>query len=470
MKLYNTQSRKLEILKPFDKDTFKIYACGPTVYDNPTIANLRTFINEDFLRRALLYFDYKVKYVINITDIEDKIIKRSKERGITPKELTKGYEKVFWENVNELNVLKPDKAPHATDPGVIKVMQSIITKLLEKKVAYLSNDGSVYFDISKFEDYGKLSGLNVTGLKPGARVAQDEYDKESAMDFVLWKAKRPGEPSWKAPFGEGRPGWHIECSAMSIMELGEQVDIHAGAVDLVFPHHENEIAQTEAYTGKPFVKYWFHPEHMLINGQRMGKSLGNAYTVRDLIEKFKVEPLALRMLSAQTHYRERLNFTETSIIDAYNALSNLRNDVSKLIAISSNAGKPQEVGPDIEALLVMMQKSFNRALANDLNVPMAMAAMFKGIRELNKISKSQYTESEAKAILEVVFGFDKVLGFGLAKIKAPTVPNMIWAMVEKRTIAKETKDYKLADKLRDDALKEGYVIEDFPDGPRVFKK
>ena len=299
LKLFNTLSRKKEVFKPLRTERVGLYTCGPTVYNYAHIGNLRTYIFEDILRRTLAYGGYKVRHVMNITDVEDKIIRDSQKSGKNIFEFTAPYERAFLEDLEKLGIARAWKYPKATAhvPEMIRLIQT----LLKKGLAY-QTEGSVYFDISKFRNYGRLSRLKKRGLKSGARVSADEYAKDDAQDFALWKAAVPGEPAWQTPFGEGRPGWHIECSAMAMRYLGATLDIHAGGVDLIFPHHENEIAQSEGATGKPFARFFIEGEHLLVDGQKMSKSLGNVFTLRD-IETRHVNPLAFRYLTLTAHYR-----------------------------------------------------------------------------------------------------------------------------------------------------------------------
>jgi cysteinyl-tRNA synthetase len=461
MKLYNTLTKKKEELKTQKKGVVSIYNCGPTVYNTPTIGNLRTYINVDVLRRALILAGYKVKEAMNITDIEDKIIRDANKQKIKYQELTSKYEKIFLENLEELNIEMPEYLPRATEE--IPEMIKIIEKLLKSGYAYKSDDGSVYFSIGKFKNYGKLSGLDKREVKAGARVAQDEYDKENAQDFALWKAKKEGEPSWKAPFGEGRPGWHIECTAMSTKYLGKTIDIHAGGVDLIFPHHENEIAQSEAYTGKKFVGSWFHGEHLLINGERMGKSLNNFYTLDDLAKKFEVEPLAFRMLCLSSHYRDKLNFTDKSIQDAQNALNHLREFMLRL--------KLKEGEGESSSLIKSAKKTeenFIKAVADDLSTPKAVAEVFKLIKKVNSAKK--LSRPEVDAVIQAMKQFDSILGLGLEEVKVVKVPAEMHKLAVAREDARKAGDYKKADELRTKIEKSGYAIEDSPEGPLIRKK
>lgn len=462
MKLYNTLTRQKDELKPQTDGKFTMYACGPTVYNTAHIGNLRTFINEDVLRRTLEYLGFEVEEVMNITDIEDKIIKAAGEQKVDYRKITEKYESSFLADLEKLNIEKPGHMPRATEE--IDGMIEIIAKLLETGFAYKSDDGSIYFSIARFKDYGKLAHLDFSGLKKGARVDQDEYDKENAQDFALWKAKKEGEPSWPAPFGEGRPGWHIECSAMSMKYLGETVDIHAGAVDLIFPHHENEIAQSEAYTGKQFVKYWFHPEHLMVNSEKMSKSLGNIYTLDEVCEKYKVEPLAFRMLCLQSNYRDKLNFTDESIVSAQNTLNNLRDFVIRLQQVTSNGDKTE-----VDKVILSSEKVFKTALEADLNMPIAMSVLFNFMREVNKFVTQGLTKQEAEEALNLVFDFDKVLGLELDRTRAISGNDEIDKLLSKRVTARKEKDWAGSDKIRDEIRKLGFEVEDTPGG-QVLKK
>lgn len=450
MKLYNTLTKRKEEFKPRKNKSVTIYNCGPTVYNSPTLGNLRTYINVDLLRRSLKFLGYKVTEVMNITDVEDKIIRDSAKAGVDYKMYTKPFEVEFLSNLSDLNIETAEKMPHAT--AEIPTMIKIIEKLLKTGHAYKSEDGSIYFSVIKFKNYGKLSGLENRELKSGARVLQDEYDKENAQDFALWKAAKEGEPSWKGPEGiMGRPGWHIECTAMSLKYLGEQIDIHTGAVDLIFPHHENEIAQSEAYTGKtPFVKYWFHPEHLLVNGQRMGKSLGNFYILSDLKKKLNVEPLAYRLLCLTSHYRDRLNFTEESIFAASITLTKLRRDIAKLRFFKA---KTVTVKADLD--------KFKSLLSDDLNVPQALALLFSIL--------NGPLEQDSAHKLGFALEADKVFGLGLNRILYKNPPAEIEKIVQEREIARKAGDYKKSDELRNILSDKCYSIDDTKIGPFVYK-
>ncbi|KKQ21629.1 cysteine--tRNA ligase [Candidatus Wolfebacteria bacterium RIFCSPLOWO2_01_FULL_38_11] len=450
LKLYNTLVGKKQAFNPIKNRLVKIYTCGPTVYWYAHLGNLRTYIFEDILRRALKYNGYKIKQVMNITDVEDKIIKKAVSEKKNIFEITKPYTKIFFEDLKKLNIEKPEILPKAT--AHIKEMISMIEKLLEKGFAYKGEDGSIYFNVSQFKKYGRLSGLKKKELKIGARIASDEYKKEEAQDFVLWKSKKQNEPFWPSPFGKGRPGWHIECSAMSIKYLGENFDIHAGGVDLIFPHHENEIAQSEASTGKKFANFWLHGEHLLVNNQKMSKSLNNIYTLRE-IEQNKINPLAFRYLTLTSHYRSKLNFTLESLNASQNALNNLydffRNpQIENLKINKTNEAKK----------LKSYRAEFIAAINDDLNTPQAIAIVWQMIKD-HKLSYN----AKKTLLLE----FDTILGLGLNKIKSIKIPEKIRKMAQEREQFRVNEQFIQADLLRKKIESLGYKIEDCAYGPQI---
>ncbi len=482
MKIYNTQSKKKEEFVPRDGKNVNMYVCGPTVYDRAHIGNLRAYINADLLRRTLSYLDYSVKHVMNITDIEDKIIKTSIEQKKDYKEITDKFEKLFFEDLEKLNIEKPEITPHATDDDVIKKIIDIIESLIDKDFAYVSDDGSIYFSVDKFPSYGKLSHLDKEGIKPGVRCSIDEYEKDNIQDFALWKKYKEGEPSWEGPQGiKGRPGWHIECSAMSMMNLGETIDIHTGGVDNIFPHHENEIAQSEAYTGKTFVNYWFHGEHLLINNGKMSKSLGNIYSIDDLREVFNeyIDPLAFRLLNIQSHYRDRLNLTKESIIAAQRTYEGLRNFITELNTFNS-----RENSGNIGKYISIYMKDFSESISNDLNIPMALASLFDFIKKIR--NEKNISKTDSNKIKEAIFKTDNVFGLGLNKImasvawvtpkndiktKAITKDNEVDKLYFEYRKAKYIKNYELSDELRDKKISSlGYYIEENKDNYIIKKK
>lgn len=458
IKFYNFLTRKKEIFRPLRKDWVGLYTCGPTVYNYAHIGNLRTYIFEDILRRTLEYAGYRIRHVMNITDVEDKIIRDAKKAGKTIFDFVKPYEKAFFEDLEKLNIEKAWKYPQATEH--IPEMVKLIRKLIQKGLAY-EIDGSVYFSISKFGPYGKLSRVKARELKSGARVDVDEYEKENAQDFVLWKESKAGEPVWDTPIGKGRPGWHLECSAMSMKYLGETFDIHAGGVDLIFPHHENEIAQSEGSTGKPFVRFFAEGEHLLVHGERMAKSLGNILTIRD-IEKRGFNPLAFRYLMLTTHYRSKLNFTWESLEAAQKSLERLY-DFDKNL----RAGRERSVPASnyYRGLASIVRNRFMKAIFNDLDTPQALAVVWALVNKYNKNPKKY----DAKEILRLTFDFDRVLGLGLKEIKPEKVPQKILALVKRREEHREERMWKKADDIRKQLEKSGWVIEDTTEGPKVKK-
>ncbi len=454
MKIYNFLSRKKELFKPIRKDWVGLYTCGPTVYNYAHIGNLRTYIFEDVLRRALEYAGYKVRHVMNITDIDDKIIRDAAAAGKTIFEFVKPYETAFFDDLKKLNITKAWRYPKATDH--IPEMIRMISALLNNGYAYQAN-GSIYFSIKKFKFYGRLGRIKKQEFTAGVRADADEYTKEDVQDFALWKAPRPGEPSWPAPFGEGRPGWHLECSAMSMKYLGETFDIHAGGVDLLFPHHENEIAQSEGTTGMQFVRYFVEGEHLLVNGEKMSKSLGNVYTLRD-IESRGIDPIAFRYLTLTAHYRSKLNFTWESLDAAQNSLEHLSTFIQDLLmdtsATISSAALPKKY-----------RARFTTAISNDIDSPKALSVVWNIINHYRK-EPSAYNP---KAVRKFLYECDEILGLGLKKISSESIPRAVRALAEKRERYRHKKEWGKADEMREKILEHGYVIEDTPEGPKIKK-
>src|SRR3989442_15650191 len=375
LRFHNTLSGRVEDFQPLEDKRVRMYTCGPTVYDLPHIGNYRTFVFQDVLRRFLKYRGFEVFQVMNLTDVDDRTIANSLAAGKTLRDYTEPYVQGFEIDRQLLNLEKPEVLTRATDH--IDDMVKLIQKLLANGHAY-SSDGAVYYRVHSFKDYGKLSKLDFTGLRDGARVDSDKYDKDNARDFVLWKAWKDGEPYWETPLGRGRPGWHIECSVMAMRYLGETLDIHSGGSDLIFPHHENEIAQSEAATGKPFVRYWLHAEHLIVNGEKMSKSVGNFYTLRDLFAKGH-KPSSLRFLLASVPYRRQLNFTFDGLQQAASSVERLRNFAERLAQEKFPAGNKDGMAASIEAA----EKAFDAGLSDDLNTAQALAAAFDLIRETN---------------------------------------------------------------------------------------
>jgi len=450
LKLYNFLTRKKQLLKPLKDKAVGLYACGPTVYNYAHMGNLRTYIFEDILKRALEFNGYEVKYVMNITDVEDKIIRDSKKAKKNILDFVKPYEKAFFEDLKKLNIEKAYKYPKATQH--IKEMIKIISALLRRGLAYKVNN-SIYFDIFKFKSYGKLSGLKSRELKVGTRVDVDEYGKADAEDFVLWKAAKADEPSWNAPFGKGRPGWHIECSAMSMKYLGETFDIHAGAVDLIFPHHENEIAQSEGVTGKPFVKYFIEGEHLLVDSKKMSKSFGNIHTLKN-IEVKGFDPLAFRYLILTAHYRSKLNFTWKSLEAAQNALKKLRESV---LEIQKEAEKSIVLKNDFNKY----QDKFLSHVNNDLEMPCALALLWDIIKSEKLTAKTKYN---------LIIDFDKVFGLNLSKIKIEKIPPPVLKLVKEREKYRQEKNFTKSDELRQKIESLGWLVEDTIKGPKTKQK
>jgi cysteinyl-tRNA synthetase len=460
IRLFNTLTRQKEQFSPMEKDKVGIYTCGPTVYDYAHIGNFRAFIFEDLLKRWLQHCGFQVNHVMNLTDVDDKTIKGSQKQQKPLREYTDFYAKAFFEDIQALNIEPATVYPRATDH--VPEMVSIIKILLQKGVAYRGEDGSIYFAISKFPEYGKLSHLKTAELKSGARVSQDEYAKEEAQDFALWKAYTPedGDVYWETELGKGRPGWHIECSAMSMKYLGETFDIHCGGVDNMFPHHENEIAQSEAATGKTFVHYWMHNEHLLVEGKKMAKRLGNFYTLRDLLAK-GLDPLAIRYLLLSTHYRQQFNFTFEGLDAAKGAIERLANLQRRLQDANGKSNSEE-----IEQLTNKIQTCFTEALNDDLNVSIALASLFDFARDVNNLlDANALSKEEATKINKLIMDLDQVLGV-IPKLKEETLSKEAEELIKKREEARKTKDWKTADAARQQLKAMGIILEDTAQGVR----
>jgi len=458
IRFFNTLSRRMEPFKPLNPGKVKLYTCGPTVYDYAHIGNFRAYIFEDLLKRFLLYIGYEVTQVMNITDVDDKTIKGAQSEGLELEDYTKKYIQAFFEDIETLNIDKADYYPRATEH--IQDMAKMITGLMDKGFAY-RQDGSIYFRISKFPNYGRLSRMNLTKLKPGQRTEADEYEKESAQDFALWKNKKEGEPFWETEIGAGRPGWHIECSVMSSKYLGQTFDIHCGGVDNIFPHHENEIAQSEAYSGKKFVNYWLHCRHLIVDGEKMSKSKGNQYTLRELLGK-KHDPLALRLLLLATHYRKMLNFTFEGLRQAEASLRRIKDFIYEL----ENRKFKQEENKDIPKLIEKTRKKFIEGLSNDLNISVSLTALFELIKRVNKLmAKEKLGPKNAEELISLIHSFDKVLALFPEK-EEKTLSMDIEEKIKTREKARAEKNYELADKIRQELLELGIVLEDTKDGVR----
>ena len=448
LRFYNTLSRTKEDFSPIDKKEVRMYTCGPTVYDYAHIGNYRAYIFADTLKRVLLYSGYKVKHIMNLTDIDDKTICDSQKEGKTLKEFTEFYTEEFYKDIKSLNILHPVKFTKATD--YIAEMVDIIKKLLDKKLAYKSEDGSIYFDIKKFKNYGRLAHLVLENQKENAagRIKTDEYDKDNVQDFALWKAwdEKDGNVFWKTDLGKGRPGWHIECSAMSMKNLGEELDIHTGGVDNIFPHHENEIAQSEGSTGKHFVKYWMHNEWILVDQKKMAKTFKNFYTLRDVIDK-GINPLAYRFWLLMGHYRTRMNFVWEALEGSGIALKRLY----RLYI---------ELGEDISDISSKYQQKFKEYLEDDLDTPRALTLLWDLLKD-DKISNA-----DKKA---TVLDFDKVLGLGFENLKEEIIPENILKLAKEREEVRNKKNFKKSDELREKINSLDYEVKDMSDGQKVSK-
>lgn len=459
LQFYNTLTRQKEDFKPLEPGKVSMYTCGPTVYNYAHIGNFRAYMFEDLLRRYLKYRDYDVTQIMNLTDVEDKLIRDSRQAGTSLDDFTAVYKKAFFEDLHTLNIEPAEEYPAATDH--IPEMVALIQQLLERGFAY-EVDGSIYYRIDRFPNYGKLSHLDAKDLQIGAsgRVDSDEYAKDDVRDFALWKAWTPddGEVYWDTALGRGRPGWHIECSAMSMKYLGEHFDIHTGGEDNIFPHHDNEIAQSEGATGTTFVDYWLHCRHLLVDNQKMSKSLGNFYTLRDLLDKgFK--PRGIRYALLATHYRQPMNFSLEGLRAAENAVQRLQDFMHNLSMATGS-------GFDIQPVLQRTQQRFTDALDDDLNISGALGAVFEMVRDINRaISEHQLSASDAEQVSSVMQRFDTVLG--LLETDEALDDQQLEALLHERQEARQQRDFARADALRDQIREHGYTIEDTPQGPRL---
>ncbi len=460
IRIFNTLTRQKEDFQPIEAGKVRMYTCGPTVYDYAHIGNFRAFLFEDLLKRWLQHQGFKVTHIMNLTDIDDKTIKGSQKQQKPLKEYTDFYVKAFFEDIAKLNIEPANVYPRATEH--IPEMVNIIQTLIQKGIAYRGEDNSIYFAISKFPNYGKLSHIKTQELKAGARVKQDEYAKEEAQDFALWKAYTPedGDVFWETELGKGRPGWHIECSAMSMKYLGETFDIHCGGIDNMFPHHENEVAQSEAATGKIFVNYWMHNEHLLVEGKKMSKRFGNFYTLRDLLQK-NCDPLAIRYLLLSTHYRQQFNFTFEGLNAAKSAIERLANLQRRL---QDANGTPS--GETLTQLIKAVQAGFGEAMDDDLNISVALAALFDFVREINNLlDANALSKDEAAKVTQLIADFDTVLGV-IPKTTEETLPKEAEELIKKREEARKAKDWKTADEIRQKLKAMGITVEDTQQGIR----
>jgi cysteinyl-tRNA synthetase len=492
LNLYNTLSAKVEEFRTLSPNQVRMYACGPTVYDFGHIGNFRTFVAVDLLYRYLRQSGYKVHYAMNITDVDDKIIRNAARDGVGVREYTAKYEKAFIEDSAALNIDQPDLA-RATDH--IPEMADFIAKLTDKGFAYRADDGSYYFRIAKFPEYGKLSKKDFAGMEDGARVDVDEYDKDSARDFALWKAPKPGEASWETSIGPGRPGWHIECSVMSMQKLGDSFDLHAGGEDLIFPHHENEIAQSESLTGKPFAHFWFHARFLLVEGEKMSKSLGNFYTLRDLVLKGH-KPSAIRFLLTSVPYRHQLNFTFDGLRAAASNVEKLRTFRQRLTSTRFGAGSSDTMS----GLARDTTDRIKAGLDDDLNTAQAHAAMFDMIRKANSaMDAGEVKQENVSALLAALEWFDEIFAVVKDDDAAKMASVLEWAKAEGRDSeispellegvrasqlgdqhvnekvaemeqARKSRDFKRSDSLRAELVGAGIVVENTKEGVRWRRK
>lgn len=472
---HNTLTNRTEAFKPLHPGEVRMYTCGPTVYDFAHIGNFRTFVFQDILRRFLLLRGYRLSQVMNLTDVDDRIIQKAAAAGVDIRAYTDKYVQAFMDDSRALNLETPERLVRATDH--IDDMVKLIQRLQEKSLTYTS-DGSIYYRISKFPSYGKLSKIDLSGIQAGARVDVDRYEKADARDFALWKAPKPGEHFWETAIGPGRPGWHIECSAMAMKYLGETLDIHTGGVDLTFPHHENEIAQSEAVTGKPFVRMWMHAEHLLVDGEKMSKSAGNFYTLRDLFGKgFK--PSTIRFLLLSVPYRRQFNFTMDGLKQAESSVGRLRNFVTRLKTEKFPAGK----NPKMQERAQKAIEEFEAGLADDLNTAVALAAVFDLLRDVNTaIDRDDFHQDDAAGVLRAMGKFDAILAvlpdddeeklrqLGFGPKVSEVSDGEVELLVQERQEARKRRDFQRADDIRQQLARHGIILEDTRDGGVRWKR
>ena len=465
MQFYNSMSRRKEEFNSIEPGKVRMYTCGPTVYNFAHIGNFRAYIFEDLLRRALEYSGYEVTQVMNLTDVDDKTIRDSIAENLPLNEFTQKFKNAFFEDIDTLRIEKAEHYPAATDH--IPEMISIIETLFQKGYAYKGDDDSVYFSIAKFADYGKLAKIDMENQRAGERVKNDEYAKDSVADFALWKAwnKDDGDVVWDSPWGKGRPGWHIECSAMSMKYLGKTFDIHTGGIDNMFPHHEDEIAQSEAANGCTFVNYWLHCGYLIVDGEKMSKSLGNFYTLRDLLEKGWSER-EIRFVLLTTHYRKKLNFSEKALDQARHTLKTFRDF---FVRLKKSEG---EDNPDNEKILESAKSAFADSIQDDLNISGSLAAMHSLTHDVNKLlDKDSISANFAEKILDAYKDFDRIFDvLDVDDAGEPEVSEEVIKLLQERQDAREAKDFARSDEIRDQLKEDGWIIEDSPDGPVVKKQ
>ena len=475
IRFHNTLSGETEPFVPLVAGEVRSYTCGPTVYDFAHIGNFRTFVFQDVLRRYLKSRGFRVIQVMNLTDVDDRIIQKAAAAGVSIREYTDKYIQAYLDDRRTLNLEPPEHIARATEH--IADMVELIRRLTAKGFTYTS-EGSTYYRIAKFPAYGKLSKIDVAGMQTGARVDMDRYDKDNARDFALWKAPKPGEHFWETPIGPGRPGWHIECAAMALKYLGDTLDIHSGGVDLTFPHHENEIAESEAATGKPFVRYWLHAEHLLVDHEKMSKSMGNFATLRELLSHGH-KPSAIRFLLASVPYRRQLNFTPESLQGAASSVERLRNFVSRL----QREKFPEGSSPAITERAAKAREDFDSGLADDLNTAQSLAAIFDLVRDANTaMDCGEFRQGDAAAVLAAMDAFDaifavlqdddqeKLKALGIAGGDAVPSDAEIEALIADRQAARKRRDFAASDRIRDELAARGIVLEDSRDGVVRWKR
>lgn len=487
MRLYNTLSGNVEEFAPAVDNTVRMYACGPTVYDYGHIGNFRTFVAVDILRRFLRQSGFKLRHVMNITDVDDKIIRNAARDKKTVQEYTRTYEDAFLEDMDSLNLERPEKTVRATEH--IQEMAEFIAKLQKMGIAYRTDDGSYYFRIAKFPAYGKLSKKDFAGMEDGARVDVDEYEKDSARDFALWKAPKEGEAFWQSPIGPGRPGWHIECSVMSMKYLGDSFDLHAGGEDLIFPHHENEIAQSESLTGKTFARHWMHVRFLLVEGEKMSKSAGNFYTLRDLLVK-GYKPSSIRFLLTSVPYRKQLNFTFAGLEQGAKSVERLRTFAARIRMTQLPAG----INPVAQEAAATAKREMRAGMEDDLNTAYTSGAIFDMVREANILAdRGELREGDKAPLLEALQQFDEIFAILKDDDAEKTKTAMEWArahgmlknsevpadaisdgevnrLIEERNAAKKARDFARSDEIRKQLSDAGIAVEDTKDGIRWKRK
>ena len=463
IRLYNTAERKIVGFTPIEKGKIGMYVCGPTVYGPAHIGHARTYVAFDIIKRYLKYRGFKVKHIVNITDIHDDIMKKAHEQNTTIFKLADQNIKLFFKDMDELGVERADAYPRVTEnmPGII----SLIETLLKKGYAYETDDG-VYFKVSKFKDYGKLSGIKMQKAKTGTRVDSDKYEKEAAMDFALWKKAKPNAPFCDSPFGKGRPGWRIECSVMSMKNLGQTIDIHGGAKDLIFPHHENEIAQSEAASGKPFVNYWLHTGLLTIENEKMSKSMGNFIIIPDLLRQY--DPKVFRFFIAGMHYSSGVDFSKDAMQKTKASLEKINNFIQTLHEIGAEGNDNKE----ISGLIVdSARQQFIKDMDNDFNTPKAMACIFDFVREINRaMADKRLSKKDAENVLAFMKELDSIFNAFEFGQKKEEIPSDVAGLVKQRELARKNKDFKKSDELRDAISTKGFIVADTPEGQKIRKK